>query len=345
MASLVLTESSQLTSDSQHLVVAIQRDFSAFVCGVAAVVEEWCAKSSSWQYTNKGQSALGYTNTNIEMPRLVGIPGCGKRGSVLGSKKELLVASKNQQRYKIVLETIIHSPEGKGSNAFSFLHSILSSKFLVNVVVLAEVLELTDLGLEVTGREDVLKAMHLVEVTLAGLREKLLPEVKEGFINQINMCRDRGLNPGPPAQKSDTLPLDLQVTKEVGLQSPSGFIVTFVSPNGFSLFLHEKLDMLSPSNATCHNLDFICLFQLDMMSPSNAPCHNLDFICLFQLDMMSSSNAPCHDLDFICLFQLDMMSSSNAPCHNLYFICLFQLDMMSSNAPCHDLDCSCVGLR
>nr|CAD7200059.1 unnamed protein product [Timema douglasi] len=35
-------------------------------------------------------------------------------------------------------------------------------------------------------------------------------EVKEGFGNQINLCRDRGLNPGPPAQKSDTLPLDHQ---------------------------------------------------------------------------------------------------------------------------------------
>nr|CAD7265784.1 unnamed protein product [Timema shepardi] len=36
-------------------------------------------------------------------------------------------------------------------------------------------------------------------------------EVKEGFGNQINLCRDRGLNPGPPAQESDTLPLDHQV--------------------------------------------------------------------------------------------------------------------------------------
>nr|CAD7459612.1 unnamed protein product [Timema tahoe] len=32
--------------------------------------------------------------------------------------------------------------------------------------------------------------------------------VKEGFGNQINLCRDRGLSPGPIAQKSDTLPLD-----------------------------------------------------------------------------------------------------------------------------------------
>nr|CAD7608014.1 unnamed protein product [Timema genevievae] len=38
------------------------------------------------------------------------------------------------------------------------------------------------------------------------------PEVKEGFGNQINLCRDLGLNPGTPAQKSDTLPLDHQVT-------------------------------------------------------------------------------------------------------------------------------------
>nr|CAD7567845.1 unnamed protein product [Timema californicum] len=32
-------------------------------------------------------------------------------------------------------------------------------------------------------------------------------EVKEGFDNQIIPCRDRGLNPGPPAQKSDTFSL------------------------------------------------------------------------------------------------------------------------------------------
>nr|CAD7448086.1 unnamed protein product [Timema bartmani] len=37
-------------------------------------------------------------------------------------------------------------------------------------------------------------------------------KVKEGFGNQINPCRYRGLNSGPPAQKSDILPLDHQVT-------------------------------------------------------------------------------------------------------------------------------------
>nr|CAD7393202.1 unnamed protein product [Timema cristinae] len=35
-------------------------------------------------------------------------------------------------------------------------------------------------------------------------------EVKKGFGNQINLYRDRGLNPLPPSQKSDTIPLDRQ---------------------------------------------------------------------------------------------------------------------------------------
>nr|CAD7461781.1 unnamed protein product [Timema tahoe] len=41
-------------------------------------------------------------------------------------------------------------------------------------------------------------------------KTKELSEVKEGFGIQINLCLDRGLNPGPSAQKSDTLPLDHQ---------------------------------------------------------------------------------------------------------------------------------------
>nr|CAD7592155.1 unnamed protein product [Timema genevievae] len=44
----------------------------------------------------------------------------------------------------------------------------------------------------------------------------VLSEVKEGYGNQVNPCRDQGLNPGPPAQKSDTLPLDHEVTKYFG---------------------------------------------------------------------------------------------------------------------------------
>nr|CAD7408543.1 unnamed protein product [Timema cristinae] len=45
---------------------------------------------------------------------------------------------------------------------------------------------------------------------------KYMPEarylkVKEGFGNQINLCRDRGLNPKPPAHGSNTLALDHQI--------------------------------------------------------------------------------------------------------------------------------------
>nr|CAD7195733.1 unnamed protein product [Timema douglasi] len=37
--------------------------------------------------------------------------------------------------------------------------------------------------------------------------------------NHINLCRDRGLKPGPPAQKSDSLPLDRQVTYSIKMLS------------------------------------------------------------------------------------------------------------------------------
>nr|CAD7455757.1 unnamed protein product [Timema tahoe] len=46
---------------------------------------------------------------------------------------------------------------------------------------------------------------------------EMIPEfglVKEGFGNQINLCWDQGLNPGPSARKSDTLPPGHQVTKK-----------------------------------------------------------------------------------------------------------------------------------
>nr|CAD7198155.1 unnamed protein product [Timema douglasi] len=43
-------------------------------------------------------------------------------------------------------------------------------------------------------------------------------EVKEGFGNQINLCRDRRLSPGPPAQKFNTLPLRQPVLEYVGPQ-------------------------------------------------------------------------------------------------------------------------------
>ncbi|KAJ8887146.1 hypothetical protein PR048_013361 [Dryococelus australis] len=43
----------------------------------------------------------------------------------------------------VILETISESSETKGSNAFSFLHTIQSSEFLLSVVVLAGVFGLT----------------------------------------------------------------------------------------------------------------------------------------------------------------------------------------------------------
>nr|CAD7401487.1 unnamed protein product [Timema poppensis] len=49
-------------------------------------------------------------------------------------------------------------------------------------------------------------------LTLSSGRGPKVFTVKEGFANQIDMCRGRGLNPGPPPQKSDTLPLYCQVT-------------------------------------------------------------------------------------------------------------------------------------
>nr|CAD7585579.1 unnamed protein product [Timema genevievae] len=42
--------------------------------------------------------------------------------------------------------------------------------------------------------------------------ENEMEDLQFNIGNQINLCRDRGLNPGPPAQKSDTLPLSRQVT-------------------------------------------------------------------------------------------------------------------------------------
>ncbi|CAG2055745.1 unnamed protein product [Timema podura] len=50
----------------------------------------------------------------------------------------------------------------------------------------------------------------LKERCLYGDPKTAILEGKEGFGNQINLCRDQGLNPGSPAQKSDTLPLDRQ---------------------------------------------------------------------------------------------------------------------------------------
>nr|CAD7600823.1 unnamed protein product [Timema genevievae] len=54
-------------------------------------------------------------------------------------------------------------------------------------------------------------AMAVIEDGSEWLLLSPVNKVREGFGNQINPCRDRGLNPGPSAQKSDTS-LDRQVT-------------------------------------------------------------------------------------------------------------------------------------
>lgn len=73
-----------------------------------------------------------------------------------------------------VLEAIASSPEGRGNNAFAFLHSILSSEFLISVVVLAEVLGVTlPLARKLQATYiDVLKASQLVEATIQSIQEK-----------------------------------------------------------------------------------------------------------------------------------------------------------------------------
>ncbi|KAK4882729.1 hypothetical protein RN001_006048 [Aquatica leii] len=69
------------------------------------------------------------------------------------------------------LEAIASSPEGRACNAFSFLHSILSSEFLISVVVLAEVLGVTLLLSRKLQAEymNVLNSSHLVEATIQSI--------------------------------------------------------------------------------------------------------------------------------------------------------------------------------
>nr|CAD7437867.1 unnamed protein product [Timema bartmani] len=64
----------------------------------------------------------------------------------------------------------------------------------------------------VSAVSDGLGKREAIDQKTAAVIKETNREVKEGFGNQINLCWDRGLNPGPSAQKSDTLPLDHQVT-------------------------------------------------------------------------------------------------------------------------------------
>nr|CAD7464317.1 unnamed protein product [Timema tahoe] len=57
-----------------------------------------------------------------------------------------------------------------------------------------------------------LAVSSFIVLTGSVLLQKKPKQVKEGFGNQINLYWDRRLNLGPSAQKSDTLPLDRQVS-------------------------------------------------------------------------------------------------------------------------------------
>lgn len=71
-----------------------------------------------------------------------------------------------------VLESIANSDAANGSNAFSFMHSILSSEFIISVVILADVFALTlPLAKRLQAVNiDVLKAMSLVDAILKTLQ-------------------------------------------------------------------------------------------------------------------------------------------------------------------------------
>nr|CAD7439552.1 unnamed protein product [Timema bartmani] len=75
-----------------------------------------------------------------------------------------------------------------------------------------------------------------------GITSVFRVQVKEGFGNQINLCRDRGLNPGTSSQKSDTLPLDpqtrlLQMVR-LGFESQPGLL------NCFPLYFYTNASRL-----------------------------------------------------------------------------------------------------
>lgn len=86
-------------------------------------------------------------------------------------QEAMLTFMKHLSAFPIVLEVIASSPEGRGSNVFAFMHSILSSEFLISVVVLAEVLVITLLLARELQAEyiHVLKTRQLVEATIQSM--------------------------------------------------------------------------------------------------------------------------------------------------------------------------------
>nr|CAD7430495.1 unnamed protein product [Timema monikensis] len=69
-------------------------------------------------------------------------------------------------------------------------------------------------------------------------------EVKEGFDNQIKLCRDPGLNPGSPAQKFDTLPLDRQEVRDSILNGLGHAIDPRDFPNNPMVNMAEQLSTI-----------------------------------------------------------------------------------------------------
>lgn len=110
-----------------------------------------------------------------------------------------------------VLEAIANSPAGRGSNAFALMHSILSSEFLISVVVLAEVLGVTLPFARKLQAEymDVLKATQLVEATIQSLQEKRdnsTDTFKELCKQSANLTDEMGTDiqkPRPTAQQKN----------------------------------------------------------------------------------------------------------------------------------------------
>ncbi|XP_050517882.1 52 kDa repressor of the inhibitor of the protein kinase-like [Diabrotica virgifera virgifera] len=72
------------------------------------------------------------------------------------------------------LETMVYSDQAAGNNAFSLLHSILSSEFIVSLVVLENVMTLTlPLARKLQAEYmDVLNAMTLIDATLKSMQEQ-----------------------------------------------------------------------------------------------------------------------------------------------------------------------------
>lgn len=73
-----------------------------------------------------------------------------------------------------VLENMAYSDEGTGNKAFSLLHSLASSEFIISLVILENVMTLTLPPARKLQAEymDVLNAMNLADATLKSIQEQ-----------------------------------------------------------------------------------------------------------------------------------------------------------------------------